>query len=277
MTQMNAIQCSSSVFICGYVNIRRLQKRPFYPRTMKFRTLPSLAALLLLATLVYPALAQQPCSPPSALPTATEPNIFTEEQEIFLGDAVAEHIQRDYKVIEDPAVTVYLTTIGQRLTKHLPLNRLRFQFYLVDLPDANAFVLPGGRIYVSRKLVAAARTEDELAGVIAHELGHLVAHQSAIDTTRRFKEVLGVTSVTDRRDIFDKYNQLIDNLNRKPGAFKVSDREKGQLFADQAGLFALVSAGYDVESMARFWDRITGTQGKKGNWFSDIFGTTRPE
>ena len=239
--------------------------------------IPYLAALLVL-TIIYPASAQQqPCSPPVALPTATEPNIFTEEQEIYLGDAVAEHIQRSYKVIEDAELTAYLTSIGNRLTKHLPLNRLRFQFFLVDLPDANAFVIPGGRIYVSRKLVAAALNEDELAGVIAHELGHLVVHQSAIDTTRTFRDVLGVTSVTDRRDVFDKYNQLIENLNRKPGAFKVPDREKGQLFADQAGLFALVSAGYDVGAMARFWDRIAGTQGKKGSWFSDLFGTTRPE
>src|SRR5215213_5713308 len=245
---------------------------------MRIKNLPHFAALLLVLTLFHSVSAQQqPCTQPLTLPTATEPNIFSDEQEIFLGEAVAEYIQRNYRVIEDPEVTEYLTSIGQRLTKHLPINRLRFQFFLVDLPDANAFVLPGGRIFVSRKLVAAALTEDELAGVIAHELGHLVVHQSAIDTTRTFKEVLGVTSVTDRRDVFDKYNQLIENLNRKPGAFKVPDREKGQLFADQAGLFALVSAGYDAGSMARFWDRVTGTQGKTGNWFSDLFGTTRPE
>ncbi|HEY2961191.1 MAG TPA: M48 family metalloprotease [Pyrinomonadaceae bacterium] len=237
-----------------------------------------LAALLLTVTAAHQVFAQQqPCTPPVALPTATEPNIFTEEQEVYLGDAVAEHIQHNYKVIEDPEVTAYLTAIGERLIKQLPLNRLRFQFFLVDLPDANAFVIPGGRIYVSRKLVSSALNEDELAGVIAHELGHLVVHQSAMDVTRQFKEVLSVSSVSDRRDVFDKYNQLIENLNRQPGAFKPRDREKGQLFADQAGLFALVAAGYDAAAMGRFWDRIVGTEGKKGNWFSDLFGTTRPE
>ena len=46
---------------------------------------------------------------------------------------------------------------------------------------------------------------------------------------------------------------------------------------DQAGLFALVSAGYDPGAMAKFWDRITETKGKKGSWLSDLFGTTRPE
>jgi hypothetical protein len=244
---------------------------------MRPAKLTCLASLLLLLTAIPVFAQEQPCTKPLTLPTTTEPNIFTEEQEIYLGEAVAEHIQHNHAVIEDPEVTAYLTTIGERLTKHLPLNRLRFQFFLVDLPDANAFVLPGGRIYVSRKLVAAALNEDELAGVIAHELGHLVTHETAIDVTRQFKAALGVTAVTDRRDVFDKYNKLIENLNQKPGAFKPRDREKGQLFADQAGLFALVAAGYEAESMARFWDRVTGTQGKKGNWFSDLFGTTRPE
>ena len=245
---------------------------------MRIKNLPHFAVLLLVLTLFHSVSAQQqPCTQPLTLPTATEPNIFSDEQEIFLGEAVAEYIQRNYRVIEDPEVTEYLTSIGQRLTKHLPINRLRFQFFLVDLPDANAFVLPGGRIFVSRKLVAAALTEDELAGVIAHELGHLVTHEGAIHTTRLFKEVLGVTSVGDRRDIFEKYNQLIENANRKREAFKPQDREKGQLFADQAGMFALVAAGYDADAMARFWDRITGTQGKKGNWLTDLFGSTRPE
>jgi WD40 repeat protein len=245
---------------------------------MKTKIIFSLAAFVLCSILASPLTAQpQKCDPPVPLPKSSEPNIFSAEQEIFLGDAVAEHIQRSHHVIEDPDVTAYLTSIGERLTKNLPINELRFQFFLVDLPDANAFVLPGGRIYVSRKLVSAAQNEDELAAVISHELGHLVAHQSAIDTTRMFREVLGVTQLGDRRDVFEKYNRLIENLRTKPNAAKAQDREKGQLAADQAGLFALVAAGYDAGAMARFWDRITETKGKTGSWLSDLFGTTRPE
>lgn len=236
------------------------------------------SAALLCSILVCPLAAQpQNCAPPVALPTSTEPNIFTDEKEVYLGDAIAEHIQKHYRVIEDQAVTQYLTQIGERLTRNLPLTKLRFQFFLVDLPDANAFVLPGGRIYVSRKLVASAQNEDELAGVIAHELGHLVAHEGAIDMTRRMREVLAATSVADRADVYDKYNQLIESARRKPEAFKPRDREKGQMVADQAGLYALIRAGYDPSALTRFWDRITETKGKTGSWFSDLFGTTRPE
>ncbi len=234
--------------------------------------------LLIFVALNSQILAQQKeCDPPAAFPVSAEANIFSEEQEIFLGEAVAEQIQKDYRIIEDAELTAYLTSIGERLAKHLPLTKLRFQFFLVDLPDANAFVIPGGRIYVSRKLVTQTQSEDELAGVISHEMGHLVTHESAIEMTRRLREVLGVTSVGDRRDIFEKYNQLWENAARKPGAFKSRDREKGQVNADQAGLYALIKAGYDPSAMPRFWDRMTETKGKTGSWFSDLFGTTKPE
>src|ERR1044072_7557305 len=74
------------------------------------------------------------CPPPTIGAASSEPNIFSQEQEEFLGDAAAENIQKDYKVIDAPAVTNSLTQIGARLTKNLPLTKLRFQFFLVELP-----------------------------------------------------------------------------------------------------------------------------------------------
>lgn len=110
-------------------------------------------ALLVLAiafsALIVQGQTPRPCQPPALQTTSQEPNIFTEQQEADLGDAIAEHIQRNLRVIDDEEVTGNLTRIGQRIIKHLPPTNLRFQFLLVDLPDANAFVLPGGRIYVN--------------------------------------------------------------------------------------------------------------------------------
>jgi peptidase M48-like protein len=222
--------------------------------------------------------AQQPCRPPTPQ-TSREPNIFTEEQESDLGDAVAEQIQRDFRVFDDDEIAGHLRRIGERIVKHLPPTRLRFQFFLVDLSEANAFVLPGGRIYVSRKMVAFTQSEDELAAVIAHEIGHLVARQQSLTMTRRFMEALGVKQVTDRRDIFEKYNMLVENAARKPEVFRRRDDhgDKDQIEADQIGLFALAASGYDPQAHARLFDRFAGTKGKKGNFFSDLFGVTSPE
>lgn len=223
--------------------------------------------------------AQQKCQPPVVSSALSESNIFTEEQEVYLGDAVAEHVMRDFRVIDDDEVTAYLRRIGERIVRHLPPNKLHFQFFLVDLSDANAFVLPGGRIYVSRKLIAFTQNEDELAGVIAHEIGHLIARQQTMTMSKRMKDVLGVTQVTDRKDIFDKYNKLMENAARKPDAFKQSDKHEGrnQIEADQLGLFALAAAGYDPQAHARLFDRFAETKGKTGGFFSDLFGVTKPE
>jgi WD40 repeat protein len=245
---------------------------------MTHKTTFRLCILMLLCMLVaLPLKAQQRCQPPAPLTTSPEPNFFTEEQEVDLGDAIAEHIQHNFRVINDEEVTGYLTRIGERIIKHLPPSKLRFQFFLIDLPQANAFVLPGGRIYVSRKLISFAQNEDELAGVISHEMGHLLARQGSIEMSRRMKEVLGVTGVTDRKDIFEKYNQLVENAARKPKAFTQNDEEKDQIVADTIGLYALASAGYDPQAHPRFWDRFTESKGKTGGFLSDLFGTTKPE
>jgi WD40 repeat protein len=236
-------------------------------------------SLLVCALASAPALlAQTPprCQPPALATAAKEPNIFTAQQESDLGDAIAEHVQRNFRLIEDEAVTGRLRSLGAALVKQIPPTDLRFQFFLVDLPEANAFAMPGGRIYVSRKLVAFARNEDELASVLAHEIGHLAARQTAIDMTRAFRKVLGVTSVGDRRDIFEKYNQLVENVARKPGAFGHGEEESEQLEADQIGLYAMAAAGYDPQTFAAFWDRFAETKGKTGGFFSDLFGRTNP-
>lgn len=240
------------------------------------RHLILLVQAFLLFTPITHSWSQQPCQPPTPRLNSQQPNIFTEEQESDLGDAIAEHVQRNFGVIDDASITNQLNQIGERIVKHLPPTKLRIRFFLVDLPDANAFVLPGGRVYVSRKLVAMTRTEDELAGVIAHELGHQVARHGSIRMTRIMREVLEVTEVKDRRDIFEKYNQMVENSARKPKAFEREERhtDKNQLEADLIGLFAMAAAGYDPQSFTSFYDRLVETKGKTGNFFTDLFGTT---
>lgn len=219
--------------------------------------------------------AQQPCQPPT--PVLRE-NIFTEEQEMWLGEAIAEHIQRNFSVVQNDELTADLRRLGERISKHLPPHKLRFQFFLIESPDANAFVLPGGRIYVTRKLIAFVQSEDELAGVLAHEMGHMIARQGASDMTRLWREVLKITQATDRQDIFKKYNQLVDNSERNPKAFAKLDNheDKDQIVADQIGLYAMAGAGFDPQAFSRFFDRLAETKGKTGGFFSDLFGVTNP-
>ena len=211
-------------------------------------------------------------------PPSREPNIFTAAQENDLGDAVAERFETSLRIIDDEALTANLQRIGGRIVAHLPPTELKIQFRLVDIPDANAFVLPGGRIYVSRKLIGLTRTEDELAGVLGHELGHLVARQVTTAITKQFKDVLNVTALGDRQDVLTKYNRLMDNAGRKPAAFRGASHEgTDQIEADRLGIFIVAAAGYDARAHAAFFDRFAETEGDTGGFFSRLFGTANPD
>jgi WD40 repeat protein len=223
------------------------------------------------------SLASQTCPlPPAIQPISHEQNIFSDQQEVDLGDAMAEQMARRHiRIIDDDKLNTYLRSVGDRLVQHLPPNQMKFRFYLVDLSEVNAFSIAGGRVYVARKMVAFTKSDDELAGVLAHELGHIVTHQQAIEMTTLLREVLGVTQVGDRADVFEKFHQLLENEGRirKRGDDK---EEAHQYVADQVALYAMARAGYAPHAFVDFWDRFQETHGKTGSWFSDLFGTTKP-
>src|SRR5260370_28987119 len=142
---------------------------------------------------------------------------------------MAQDLERALRQTDDEAVAGELRRIGERLAKHLPSAQLKVRYFLVDLSVPQALSISGGRIYVSRKMAAFVHNEDEMAGVIGHEMGHMVTHQAAVDMTALLKGVLGVMSVSDRRDVFDKYNRLQENWRRNPQAFRaLAKKDEGK-------------------------------------------------
>ncbi len=202
-------------------------------------------------------------------------NIFSPQQERDLGDIIADRQEAlSFGVVSDEVLNARLQAVGDRIVKVLPTD-MPIRFRLSDLPVVNAFTMPGGRVYVTRKMVAFVKSEDELASILAHESAHVVTHDADLRMSLLFQRVLGVTSVGDRADIFEKYNQLIDNVRRKQ--LSMPDRvEREQLNADELAMYAMARAGYDPKILAEVWDRFAETQGKTGNWLTDFFGTTQP-
>ena len=237
-----------------------------------------LLALVTFSVFALPVVGQQ-CPQAPVLGPSKEVNLFNEEQESYLGDIFADRLASSLHVIEDPEIAGYLDRIGQRLLAQMPASKLRFRFYVVDSPDANAFAIAGGRVYVTRKLIAMVHSEDELAGVLAHELGHQLAHHTALDWSRIFRDVLKVDKVGDRADIENRYNLVLDTYAVKQDAIRAASRGHNdeQTGADQVGVYALARAGYAPSAIADFWDRFAETKGKKGSWLSDLFGTSVPE
>lgn len=242
-----------------------------------------LAAFLTLAGGVVPLRGQDGCRAPLPKALGRETNIFSEQQEMDLGDALAEKMARTYRISTDERFTGYLDQIADRLLEFMPATNLHVKISLVDLPNAYAFDVAGGRVYISLKVVAMARNEDELAGVMAHEFGHMVVHQGAVDMSWNFRHWLKVTEVSDRRDVYDRFNQLIDTAWHKPLSFTPGERadkeieeQEKQMVADRLAIYALAGAGYSVEALPEILDRILETKGKKGNWLTDFLGGGNP-
>lgn len=215
------------------------------------------------------------CDPPR-FKIEKEKNMFNDQQEVWLAEILDEQFGKNYNFIEDPEGD-YLQQLGERLLKQLPPSDKKYHFHIIDDPDNNAFSLGGTTVYVSRQLIAFLKNEDELAGLLGHEIGHIYTHQRAIDLTREFRKVLGVQQVGDRQDVFDKWNQFEDVWRKKPVAFDQDREEEEQQIADRVGLYAMMRAGYQPSQLAAFFDRFTENKGKKGNLFSDLFGLTTPE
>jgi WD40 repeat protein len=123
--------------------------------------------------------------------------------------------------------------------------------------------------------VALAHNDDELAGIVAHELGHIVTHQGAVTMTRLLHDTIGVTQVGDAADISNKYHQYLEAY-RRIGKKPAGEEEGHQEIADQVAVFAVARAGYSPQAYVTIWDRFNETHGKTGSWLSDLFGTTKP-
>lgn len=102
----------------------------------------------------------------------------SEDQEVAIGAQTAQEIQEQLPVVTDPYITSYINELGDTIASHTSRADLDWHFYVVNSHQINAFALPGGFIYVNRGLIEATRRADELAGVLGHEIGHVIQRHS---------------------------------------------------------------------------------------------------
>src|SRR5881394_2168733 len=136
----------------------------------------------------------QTCNPPSIVANANSKNLFTPQQEMVLGDLTVQKLSGEFRQIRDEKLLAYVESVGAKIIKHLPATGLTFHFHIIDYPEANAFNIPGGHIFITRKRIALANSEDEHASVIGHELGHATVHHGALDMSDGMRKVLKITS-----------------------------------------------------------------------------------
>src|SRR6187431_2676115 len=141
-----------------------------------------LSRLALIITLTTTSVfAQTKVTPPK--------NKYTPQQDVEIGREAAAEVRKQYPIISDAQIRAYVGRLGDRLVEAAPreLNNPVFQYSFtpVNLKDINAFALPGGPMFVNRGMIEAASTEGEVAGVMAHELAHVLLRHGTANATKQ--------------------------------------------------------------------------------------------
>src|SRR6202789_3994152 len=118
-------------------------------------------------------------------------NFYSIEKEIALGKQLAMEVERQAKIVDDPVIAEYVNRLGQNLVRNSDA-KVPFTIKVIDTEEVNAFALPGGFFYVNSGLILKAENEAELAGVMAHEIGHVAARHGTRQATRGETAQLGV-------------------------------------------------------------------------------------
>lgn len=170
--------------------------------------------------------------------------MMSEQQEVSLGAGLHKQVLKQYKPYNNAALQAYVNGIGQSLARQSHRNNIRYYFTVVDDPSINAFALPGGYIYITRGLMAYLNSEAELAGVLAHEVGHVTARHSARQQTRGT-----LTSVL--ASVIAKQTGNTQIVRTLATASVRGYGRKHELQSDQLGAEYLARVGYDPQNMIK--------------------------
>jgi len=173
--------------------------------------------------------------------------LVSEAKERELSEEEARRVAETMGLYDDPALAAYVRAVGERLARVSPRQGLPYDFQVVDMKEPNAFALPAGQVYVSRGLVALLNSEDELAGVLGHEVGHVAARHSAQRATRAAPIGIltglgaGVTGI-----ISPTLGDLVGGIGGFAGALVLAPYSRGQeREADEVGQDLTAKAGWD--------------------------------
>ncbi|MBV9158274.1 MAG: M48 family metalloprotease [Acidobacteriaceae bacterium] len=200
-------------------------------------------------------------------------NFYSLEKEIALGKQLAQQVQRQSKIIDDPVVSEYVNRIGQNLVRNSDA-KVPFTIKVIEDPTVNAFALPGGFFFVDSGLILKADTESELAGVMAHEIAHVAARHGTRQATRG--EIAQLATIplifmggAAAYGIYEASGLLIPM-----GFLKFSRAFEAE--ADYLGVQYMYKAGYDPNAFVDFFEKIQSLEKRKPGTMSRLFATHPP-
>jgi predicted Zn-dependent protease len=197
-------------------------------------------------------------------------NFYSLEKEIALGKQLAQQVERQSKVINDPVVSEYVNRVGQNLVRNSDA-KVPFTIKVIEDPTVNAFALPGGFFFVDSGLILKADTEAELAGVMAHEIAHVAARHGTRQATRG--EIAQLATIplifmggAAAYGIYEASGLLV------PMTFLHFQRGF-EAEADYLGVQYMYKAGYDPTAFVDFFEKIQTDEKRKPGSVSKLFST----
>lgn len=200
-------------------------------------------------------------------------NFYSIEKEIALGKQLAQEVERQAKLVNDPVISEYVNRVGQNLVRNSDA-KVPFTIKVIDSEEVNAFALPGGFFFVNSGLILKADNEAELAGVMAHEIGHVAARHGTRQATRGEIAQLGMIPLIfmggwTGYGIYQAAHVLVPI-----GFLQFSQRMESE--ADLLGLEYMYKAGYDPEAFVDFFEKIETLEKRKPGTMAKVFSTHPP-
>ncbi len=197
-------------------------------------------------------------------------NWYSNDWEIRNGKSYAMEIEKSAHLVTDPVIVEYVNRIGQNLVKNSDA-KVPFTIKVIDSDEINAFALPGGFFYVNSGLILAADEEAELAGVMAHEISHVVAHHAARQMTKmNYAQLASVPLIIMTSGSYTGYGIYEATQLAIPVAFlKFSRIDESE--ADFLGLQYMYKAGYDPQAFIQFFEKIDALEKHKPGAVAKLF------
>ena len=205
-------------------------------------------------------------------------NLFSVQQDVDLGRQSAAEVEKQVPLLNDTRTNTYLTRIVSRLAAQAPGTKYPYTIKAVNANEINAFALPGGPMYVHRGLITAARNEAELAGVLAHEMSHVILRHG---TEQASKAYLGQSGLSLLGGLVGKRGSTSSQIVQAVGGFGLNAAflkfSRGdELEADALGTELMAKAGYDPLAMATMFAMLRAEQGRDPSKLERFFSSHPP-
>ncbi len=201
-------------------------------------------------------------------------NFYSIEKEIALGKQMAQEVERQAKIVEDPIVAEYVNRIGQNLVRNSDA-KVPFIIKVIDSEEINAFALPGGFFFVNTGILINADNEAEMAGVMAHEIGHVAARHGTRQATRG--EIAQIGSIVPLIAVggmagYGIYQAM--GLVVPMGFLQFSRNFESE--ADMLGIEYMYKSGYDPGAFVDFFEKVQSQEKRKPGTMSKLFSSHPP-